>query len=147
VFNAVKESYDLLKEGNSSIVNIGSVHAYATSRNISAYAASKGALLAFTRALALEFIDDGIRVNCVVPGAVNTNMLVEGLTRANDGFETTQVMLDRLGLRHPIKRVGEPAEIANLIYFLTDNTQSAYITGQSFVIDGGALTQLSTEIY
>jgi len=147
VFNAAKKAYPLMKQCKGAIVNIGSVHSYATSRNISAYAASKGALLAYTRSLALEFVDDGIRVNCVVPGAVNTNMLTEGLERGNDGFTTTKVMLDNLGLRHPIKRVGEPSEIASLIHFLIDSTKSAFITGQSFIIDGGALAQLSTEVY
>jgi NAD(P)-dependent dehydrogenase (short-subunit alcohol dehydrogenase family) len=74
-------------------------------------------------------------------------MLVEGLVRGSKGFESAQVLLDNLGLRHPIHRVGEPDEIANLIYFLSDNTKSAFITGQSFVADGGALAQLSTEVY
>jgi len=147
IFNSVKHAHPLLKLGKGSIVNIGSVHAFATSRGISAYAASKGALLAYTRSLALEFISDGIRVNCVIPGAVNTNMLVEGLVRGSDGTESAKVMLDNLGLRHPIARVGEPEEIANLIYFLSDNTKSSFITGQSIVADGGALAQLSTEVY
>jgi len=147
VFNAVKEAHPLLKKGQGAIVNVSSVHAFATSINISAYAASKSALLGFTRSMALEFIDDNIRVNCVSPGAVNTQMLVDGLVRGSNGFETAQVMMDRLGLRHPIKRVGEPKEIANLIYFLIDNTKSSFITGQSVTIDGGALAQLSTEVY
>ena len=147
VFNSVKKSHPLLKEGKGVIVNISSVHAYATSRGISAYAASKGALLAYTRSLALEFITDGIRVNCIIPGAINTNMLVDGLVRGSEGFETTQVLLDNLGLRHPINRVGEPEEVASLIHFLSDNTKSSFITGQSFIIDGGALAQLSTEVY
>ena len=147
VFNSVKEAHSLLKSAKGAIVNIGSVHSFATSRGISAYAASKGALLAYTRSLALEFIEDGIRVNCVIPGAVNTGMLVDGLMRGSTGFETAQVLMDKLGLRHPINRVGEPDEIASLIYFLSDNTKSAFITGQSFVADGGALAQLSTEVY
>ena len=147
VFNSVKNAHGMLKAGKGAIVNIGSVHAFATSRGISAYAASKGALLAYTRSLALEFIEDGIRVNCVIPGAINTNMLAEGLVRGSTGFETAQVLMDKLGFRHPMNRVGEPEEIASLVFFLSDNTKSAFITGQSFVADGGALTQLSTEVY
>ena len=80
VFLGVKAAYPFLGSGGS-IVNVSSVHALATSPNIAAYAASKGALLAFTRALALEFADRGIRVNAVLPGAVHTQMLISGLER------------------------------------------------------------------
>jgi len=147
VFMAVKYAYNLLTNAKGSIVNVSSVHAFATSRNISAYASSKGALLAFTRSLALEFVDVGIRVNCVIPGAVNTNMLADGLIRGRVGDETVEMLMDKLGMRHPIKRVGDPTEIGRLIYFLADNEQSSFVTGQSFVADGGALAQLSTEVY
>ena len=146
VFIAVKHAHDLLKKTKGSIVNVSSVHAYATSKNISAYAASKGALLAFTRSLALEFCDDSIRVNCVIPGAVNTNMLTDGLSRGHFGEESLEVMIDKLGMRHPVKRVGDPEDIGKLIFFLADNDQSSFITGQSFIADGGALAQLSTEV-
>jgi NAD(P)-dependent dehydrogenase (short-subunit alcohol dehydrogenase family) len=145
-FTFVKHAFELLKKANGSIVNVSSVHAFATSKNISAYASTKGALLAFTRSAALEFADEGIRVNCVIPGAVNTNMLVAGLSRGHLGDENVQSMMDKLGMRHPMKRVGDPLEIGKLIYFLADNEQSSFITGQSFVADGGALAQLSTEV-
>ena len=147
VFMSVKNAHELLKNANGSIVNVSSVHAFATSKNISAYATSKSALLGFTRSLALEFIDDGIRVNCVIPGAVSTNMLADGLLRGQTGNESVETLMDKLGLRHPIKRVGSPEEIGKLIYFLADNEQSSFITGASFVADGGALAQLSTEVY
>jgi len=146
VFLSAKYAFPLLQRNKGSIVNVSSVHAFATSQNISAYAASKGALLAFTRALALEFADADIRVNCVIPGAVRTNMLVSGLARGHLGDSSVDVLIDKLGLRHPVKRVGEPEDIANLIYFLIDNEKSAFITGQSFCADGGALAQLSTEV-
>jgi NAD(P)-dependent dehydrogenase (short-subunit alcohol dehydrogenase family) len=146
VFLSAKYAFPLLKPNRGAIVNVSSVHAFATSKNISAYAASKGALLAFTRALSLEFADAGIRVNCVIPGAVRTNMLVSGLSRGHLGDSSVDVMIDKLGLRHPVKRVGEPEDIANLIYFLINNESAAFITGQSFTADGGALAQLSTEV-
>lgn len=146
VFRSIKYAYPLLVRNKGSIVNVSSVHAFATSVNISSYAASKGALLAFTRSLALEFARDGIRVNAVIPGAVRTNMLVSGLSRGHLGESDINTMIDKLGLRHPISRVGEPEEIGKLIYFLAENSQSSFITGQSFVADGGALAQLSTEI-
>ncbi|MCL2819210.1 MAG: SDR family oxidoreductase [Oscillospiraceae bacterium] len=147
VFIAVKYAHEMLKKAKGSIVNVSSIHAFATSRNISAYASSKSALLGFTRSLALEFIEDDIRVNCVAPAAVNTGMLVDGLSRGLEGEDTVDVMMERLGLRHPIKRVGDPHEIGKLIYFLGNNEQSSFLTGQSFVADGGALAQLSTEVY
>lgn len=146
VFLSAKYAFPLLKPNKGAIVNISSVHAFATSKNISAYAASKGALLAFTRALALEFAYADIRVNCVIPGAVRTNMLISGLSRGHLGNSDVNMMIDKLGLRHPVKRVGEPEDIANLIYFLIDNERSEFITGQSFCADGGALAQLSTEV-
>ena len=145
VFLSAKHAFPLLKPNRGAIVNVSSVHAFATSKNISAYAASKGALLAFTRALALEFGDADVRVNCVIPGAVRTNMLTLGLSRGHLEDNSVDEMIDKLGLRHPVKRIGEPEDIANLIYFLMDNEKSAFITGQSFCADGGALAQLSTE--
>lgn len=144
-FMFIKNMHDLLKKPQGSIVNISSVHAMATSRNISAYAASKGAILAFTRSTALEFSEDGIRVNAVLPGAVNTKMLREGLSRGNFSGESIERRIENLGMKTPSKKVGMPDEIAKVIYFLGDNESSSYITGQSLVADGGVLAQLSSE--
>jgi glucose 1-dehydrogenase len=146
IFMGVKYAYPLLKKTGGSIVNMSSVHAYATSKNISAYASTKGAILAFTRSIALEFADDNIRVNAVLPGAVNTNMLKSGLSRGHLSGENVDVMIDKLGLKHPVKRIGQPEEIGKTIYFLADSEKSAFITGQAIVVDGGALAQLSTEV-
>lgn len=144
-FMFIKNMHELLKKSQGSVVNVSSVHAIATSKNISAYAASKGAILAFTRSTALEFAEDGIRVNAVLPGAVNTNMLREGLSRGNFSGESIEKRIDNLGMKTPSKKVGMPAEIAKVIYFLGDNESSSYITGQSLVADGGVLAQLSSE--
>lgn len=145
-FLFIKNMHDLLRQVQGNVVNISSVHAFATSKNISAYAASKGAILAFTRSTALEFAEDGIRVNTVLPGAVNTNMLREGMARGNFGGESIDQRIENLGLKTPSRKVGMPGEIAKVIYFLGDNESSSYITGQSIVADGGALAQLSTEV-
>ena len=145
-FLFIKNMHDLLRKTHGNVVNVSSVHAFATSKNISAYAASKGAILAFTRSTALEFAEDGIRVNTVLPGAVNTNMLREGMARGNFGGEGIDQRIENLGLKTPSKKVGMPSEIAKVIYFLGDNESSSYITGQSIVADGGALAQLSTEV-
>ena len=75
----------LVKSGNAAIVNMSSVHAVQTSANIGAYAASKGGILALTRAMAIEFARDNIRVNAVLPGAVDTSMLRDKYeARTND---------------------------------------------------------------
>jgi len=84
VFLGAKLAYPLLKANGGAIVNVSSVHAVATSANIAAYAASKGGLLALTRAMAIEFAPDKIRVNAVLPGAVDTPMLRAGFHRGRE---------------------------------------------------------------
>lgn len=145
VYLSVKEAYPLLKEGRGAIVNVSSVHAVATSVGIAAYAASKGALLAFTRALALEFGEDGIRVNAILPGAVDTPMLRSGLKRGHLEGRSISDLVRGLGRRHVLGRVGQPEEIGRAILFLADNNLSSFMTGQALIVDGGATARLSTE--
>jgi NAD(P)-dependent dehydrogenase (short-subunit alcohol dehydrogenase family) len=146
VFLGLKLAHPLLKTaGGGAVVNVSSVHAVATSANISAYAASKGGLLAFTRAAAIEFAPDNIRVNAILPGAVDTPMLRAGLGRGHVGGGDMQSRLDNLARKTVNGRVGQPAEIAHAIYFLADEEQSSFMTGQALIIDGGATARLSTE--
>ncbi|MEW6180700.1 MAG: SDR family oxidoreductase [Chloroflexota bacterium] len=146
VFLGAKLAYPLLKAaGGGAIVNVSSVHAVATSANIAAYAASKGGLLALTRAMAIEFAPDNIRVNAILPGAVDTPMLRAGLNRGHVGGETIYDRLENLARRTVNGRVGKPEEIAHAIYFLADDTQSSFMTGQALIVDGGATARLSTE--
>ncbi len=146
VFLGVKLAHPLLKaRGGAAVVNVSSVHAIQTSANIAAYAASKGGLLALTRAMAIEFAPDNIRVNAILPGAVDTPMLRAGLGRGHVGGENVQARLDNLARKTVNGRVGTPEEIASAIYFLADNEQSSFMTGQALVIDGGATARLSTE--
>ena len=145
VFLGVKLAHPLLKaRGGAAIVNVSSVHAIQTSANIAAYAASKGGLLALTRAMAIELAPDNIRANAVLPGAVDTPMLRAGLGRGHLGGENMQDRLDNLARKTVNGRVGTPKEIASAIYFLADNEQSSFMTGQALVIDGGATARLST---
>ena len=124
-FIIARLSHPLLKAaGASAIVNVSSVHAVATSANISAYAASKGGLLALTRAMAIEFAVDNIRVNAILPGAVDTPMLRAGLQRGHVSGSTVTDRLENLARKTVNGRVGTPEEIAHAIYFLADNTQS-----------------------
>lgn len=146
VFLAAKLAYPLFKASNGgAIVNVSSVHAVATSANIAAYAASKGGLLALTRAMAIEFAPDNIRVNAVLPGAVDTPMLRAGLNRDHVQGSDIQTRLDNLARRTVNGRIGTPEEIAHAIYFLADDVQSSFMTGQAMIVDGGATARLSTE--
>lgn len=145
VFLSVREAYPLLVKAKGAVVNISSVHALATSKNIAAYAASKGALLAFTRSLAIEFGEAGVRVNAVLPGAVDTPMLHDGLSRGHVEADSVDGLVRGLGRKHVMNRVGAPDEIGETILFLADSRRSSFITGQAIVADGGAMARLSTE--
>jgi NAD(P)-dependent dehydrogenase (short-subunit alcohol dehydrogenase family) len=146
VFLGAKLAYPMLKAaGGGAIVNTSSVHAIATSANIASYAASKGGLLALTRAMAIEFAKDNIRVNAILPGAVDTPMLRSGLGRGHLGGSSMTERLENLARKTVNGRIGKPEEIAHAIYFLADNEQSSFMTGQGIVVDGGATARLSTE--
>ena len=146
VFLAVRSAHGLLKaSGQGAIVNISSVHAIATSKDIAAYAASKGGLLALTRALAIEFAPDDIRVNAILPGAVDTSMLRAGLSRDHAGGGSLDDRLENLANNTVNGRIGQPDEIAKAIHFLANHSQSSFMTGQALVVDGGATARLSTE--
>jgi len=145
VFYSVKQAYPLLKAARGAIVNVSSVHAVATSADIASYAASKGALLALTRAMAIEFARDDVRVNAILPGAVDTPMLEAGLSRGHVSGGTLEDRKSDLARKHVIGRVGTPEEIAKAIVFLADNDQSSFMTGHPLIVDGGATIRLSTE--
>ena len=146
IYIGIKSLIDSLIIAKGSIVTVSSVHAFATSKNISSYAATKGAVLAFTRAISLELAKNNIRVNAVLPGAVDTRMLREGLKRNIKNGKNLDNILKEFEEKHPLGRIGKPEEIAKAIYFLADNNESSFITGQSLIVDGGAMAQLSTEV-
>jgi len=124
-----------------SITNISSVHARATSPGMAAYVASKGALSALTRAMALELADRGIRVNAILPGAIESDMLRDGLNRGKNPKAARQALVDAA----PLKRIGDPRDVAELAFFLADASKAGNITGQEFVCDGGVLARLASE--
>ena len=102
VFLMMQHAYPLLKARKGAIVNVGSVHARATSMGIAVYAASKGGLEALTRAAALEFAADGIRANGVHPGAIETDMLKAGLNRGHLSGDATEALMEHLSQKHPL---------------------------------------------
>jgi NAD(P)-dependent dehydrogenase (short-subunit alcohol dehydrogenase family) len=137
-FLAMQLAHPRLKASHGAIVNVASVHALATSAGLAAYAASKGGMAAMTRAAALEFAPDGIRVNAVLPGAIETPMLRAGAERLGaDG-------MGQIGRRVPLRRIGLAEEVASAILFLA-GPESAYVTGATLAVDGGVLAELSSE--
>lgn len=143
-FQCIREAYRLLAPARGAVVNVSSVHAIATSANVAAYAVTKGALYALTRSAALELAADGIRCNAILPGAVDTPMLRQGLSRRPhpDGPDgNLRDLIDRT----PLGFVASPDQIAPAVYFLADGKQSPYMTGQAIVVDGGASLRLATE--
>jgi NAD(P)-dependent dehydrogenase (short-subunit alcohol dehydrogenase family) len=145
VFYCSKLAYPLMAENGGSIVNVSSVHAIATSANIAAYAASKGAIKTLTQNMAIEFARDNIRVNAVLPGAIDTPMLHEGLKRLCTSNEKFKIKKDELTQKTVVGRIGDPIEISYPILFLANYQYSSYITGQTIIVDGGATVKLSTE--
>ncbi len=137
-FACIKACHSRLAAAKGSVVNVASVHAVATSHSIAAYAAAKGGLVALTRAAAVELAPFGVRVNAVLPGAVDTPALRQGFSRRANAERA-------LVERTPMGRIGQPRDIAEAIAFLLDRGRSGFITGQQLVVDGGALARLSTE--
>jgi len=117
-----------------SVINISSIHARHSVSGCAAYAASKGAIDAMTRQLAVELGPAGIRINAVAPGFVEVPRTVQGRAPAD---------VLRMATRTPLKRNGEPEDIAALVAFLC-SPEARHITGQSYVIDGGTSCVLPT---
>lgn len=137
-FLCTKYAYPHLKKQRGNIINISSVQAFANESNISAYAASKAGLLGLTRSMALDFAGDGVRVNAICPGAVETGMMENFLKSQPDPQET----IKNIGRSIPLGRVGLPEDIASAVCFLASPAAS-YITGATIVVDGGLLSRLS----
>ena len=136
-FVASRLAVPLLADRGGAIVNVSSVHALATTGDAAAYAAAKAGLLGLTRAMAIELGGVGIRVNAVIPGAIDTPML-----RGGSGDPSR---LKGIAGRTPLGRIGQPMDVAEAILFLADSNRSSFVTGQTLVVDGGALARLSTE--
>jgi NAD(P)-dependent dehydrogenase (short-subunit alcohol dehydrogenase family) len=122
--------------GGGAVVNISSIHAYATSTGVAPYAAAKGGVLTLTKTMALDLAPDNIRVVCIIPGATDTPMLRqhaerEGKTLAELGFPSSE---------NAIGRIAQPEEVADVIAFALSRGAS-FITGSSLIPDGGILAK------
>jgi len=121
---------EMIKGGGGVIVNVASVLGLVGGKGEVAYCTSKGGLIALTKALALDFAEYKIRVNCICPGSVETPM------RQRIMAQKTPEERRAAELKIPIKRVAKPEEIARAILFLASE-ESSYITGSVLVVDGG----------
>ena len=118
--------------GGGSIINLGSVLSLLGARNRVAYAASKGAVLAMTRAMALDHAPEKIRVNCICPGIVETEMVA--------AFNLDETARKQRLAMHPLGRFGQPHDVAGLAVFLAAD-ESSWITGAAYPVDGGYSAQ------
>lgn len=121
------------RKGRGAFVLLSSITGIVGAEGLSAYAASKGALITLTRTMALELAESGIRVNCVCPASVDTPLLQASFARTPD----PEAARERNRKRHPLGRFGTAEDIANLVLFLASE-EASWITGGTYVIDGGA---------
>ncbi len=117
-----------------AIVHVASITGLVGAPGLSAYAASKGALITLTRTMAMELAESGIRVNCVCPASVMTAMLDASFARQPDPEQARR----RNIAKHPLGRLGRPEDVAQLALFLASD-EASWITGATYTIDGGAI--------
>jgi NAD(P)-dependent dehydrogenase (short-subunit alcohol dehydrogenase family) len=122
---------DLRANADSGVVAVSSIAAFAAHYNIPAYCASKAGLLGLVRSLAVSLAREGIRVNAVCPGYVDTPLLATNLVATPKRREYRERVT-------PIGRLARPEEIANVVHFLLSD-QASYVVGQQLVVDGGVL--------
>jgi 3-oxoacyl-[acyl-carrier protein] reductase len=122
--------YPVLRDRGGAIVNVGSCASFIAIGYAPAYTASKTGLLGFTRAVADQWARDGVRVNLVAPGFIETRMTAAVRADERKAGNTLRAI--------PVRRFGTPAEVAAAALFLA-SPQASYITGQSIVVDGGLM--------
>jgi len=138
MFLTSKHALPLLRKSSAaSIINFGSYDGYIADPGLAAYCATKGAVHALTRAMACDHGPEGIRVNAICPGYVNTPMLQSFFGESGDIESLKQAVRDV----HPMRTFGEPADVANLVNWLASD-EARYASGQLWVLDGGLSAQV-----
>jgi NAD(P)-dependent dehydrogenase (short-subunit alcohol dehydrogenase family) len=123
---------EMVRGGGGSIVNMSSVNGFLTIPNIASYNVSKGGINQLTRVMALALAQQGVRVNAVAPGTIATELAAKAVL-------TSEEAKNRIMSRTPMKRLGEPAEIADAVAYLASDAAS-YVTGEILIVDGGRMT-------
>lgn len=137
IFHTARHCIEHLQAaGAGSIVNIGSVAAHVGFEHDAAYCASKGAVLALTKQMAIDYAPDGIRVNCIEPGFIVTDQLTDYIA----GQADPATARDQITALHPLGRLGHPAEVAAATAFLISDDAS-FITGTALAVDGGLMSR------
>ncbi len=128
---------------SASVINFGSYDGFIADPGLAAYCASKGAVHALTRAMACDHGPEGIRVNAICPGYVDTPMLRSFFGGAGSGADggTIDTVLDKVKEVHPTRTCGTPEDIANLVNWLASD-EARYASGQLWVLDGGLTAQV-----
>ena len=122
---------EMAKAGRGSIVNMSSVNGVLAIPNIASYNVTKGGINQLTRAMALALADQGVRVNAVAPGTIATELAAKAVLTSDEAK-------NKIMMRTPLKRLGEPSEIADVVAFLASDA-SSYITGEIIMVDGGRM--------
>jgi NAD(P)-dependent dehydrogenase (short-subunit alcohol dehydrogenase family) len=137
VFLTVKPALPHLSAGGGgAIVTIGSVASLVAAGRAASYDASKGAVLQFTRAVAAEYADRGIRANCVCPGVVATNLAANSQGIGRPASSAAEPAPPPLRVRVPMNRIADPTEISGVVAFLCSDDAS-FVTGAAIAADGG----------
>jgi len=138
MFLTCKHALSLLRRSaGASVINFGSYDGFIADPSLAAYCASKGAVHALTRAMACDHGPEGIRVNAVCPGYVDTPML-QSFFRDGGDIESLQEAVRQV---HPTRTYGKPEDIANLVNWLASD-EARYASGQLWVMDGGLTAQV-----
>lgn len=132
VFLCSRAAIQGMKETGGVILNIGSYDGLVADPDLGAYCASKGAVHALTRSIAVDYGKYGIRCNAICPGWIRTEMMAAYLQSQQSGAEAERKIM----AQHPVGRLGEPADIANLATWLVSD-EATFATGQLYVMDGG----------
>jgi NAD(P)-dependent dehydrogenase (short-subunit alcohol dehydrogenase family) len=137
MFLMAKHAVPLMRRnGSGAIVNISSGQAVASQRNVVAYTASKGAIVAMTRAMAVDHAHEGIRVNSICPGSIDTPMLRAAAHEVSP--EDPDRVIEEWGSMYPMRRVGLAGEVADAVLYLVSPLAS-FVTGADLRVDGGLL--------
>jgi NAD(P)-dependent dehydrogenase (short-subunit alcohol dehydrogenase family) len=145
-FLAVKHALPALRESAAgSVVLVSSVQAFVTQTRVAAYTASKGALNALARSVAIDEAPNGVRANAVCPGSVDTPMLRKSAADFAGGPQEADNLVAAWGRGHPLGRVARPEEVAEAIAFLASD-RASFITGIALPVDGGLLAQVAVAL-